>query len=213
MKFNPLCFLLLTAGDSLSPPQARSRQTYDTSLLTTPQTQCAQPLEADTEKQRRRRRSQQQWGRKIEFRAKKTRPLSHLSLEELKALTDSHLNVQSNDAVGESADEIVSGDKMNKRSSTHQINELKNLVSAWSKLASAGYISSKRSDETDADAILLTKSEMRMAAEMAEKCLKHLIAEEKYENITNDIVSVDLYHLVRSLLSICTFLCPITNLH
>ena len=196
MKFNSLYFLLLAAGDSFSPPQARSRQTCKTTFrTTTPQTQSAQSQEAETETQ--------QWYTKIEFQAKKTRPLSHLSLEELKALTLSYLDVQS-DASDENTDEVVCNNKKNENSSSHQLNELKKLISAWSKLASAGYISSKRSDEAESDAIILTKTDMRMAAEMAEMCLKHLVEKEKEGEFTSDIVSVDLYHSVR---------CSLAHLH
>jgi hypothetical protein len=126
----------------------------------------------------------------MKFSAKpdNARPFHELSLEELKILTEYHLGASDED--NNDGDEESGAEDVNIMSSYH-VHEVTKLLSSWAKLSVAGYIS----NVDTGDAVMLSKKEKVVAAEMAEKCLRRLVEEEKGGN-ERAVVTVDLYHLV-----------------
>eukprot|EP00804_Cyclotella_cryptica_P010160 CCRYP_020797-RA/>CCRYP_020797-RA protein AED:0.02 eAED:0.02 QI:63/1/1/1/1/1/4/190/880 len=167
--------------------------------------------ESELEKRQRHKRSRQRWGKYMKFHAKPadvSRPFQDLSLEELRMLTDYHLGEAHAAAVadadhddtsnhhGEKGEDGVSDAFSGRMMSSHHVHEITKLLSSWAKLAVVGYVPLKSGDTTGKDGVvMLNKKERTMAAEMAEKCLRQLVKQQKLGN-EKAIVSVDLYHLV-----------------
>lgn len=188
-KFKPLTLLLITTSDSFSPPYSKrqTRLLYPSSQQINSSTRQEIELEE-------RPSSCQEGGssRRIKkYHAKKIRPFLGLSINELTELTQYYLSAHGGVAAGQT-DGLKDDDAV--EVSFDQTHEIKRLISSWSKLSSAGYISSKPNgsgDDEALDAVMLTKKEKVLAAEMAERCLRHLI-----EGRGCDTVSMDLYHSV-----------------
>jgi len=188
-KFKPLTLLLITTSDSFSPPYSKrqTRLLYPSSQQINSSTRQEIELEE-------RPSSCQEGGssRRIKkYHAKKIRPFLGLSINELTELTQYYLSAHGGVAAGQT-DGLKDDDAV--EVSSDQTHEIKRLISSWSKLSSAGYISSKPNgsgDDEALDAVMLTKKEKVLAAEMAERCLRHLI-----EGRGCDTVSMDLYHSV-----------------
>lgn len=181
-KFNALTLLLISTSDSFSPPHYK-RQTRQ---LHQPAQQISRSTRQEIELDERPSPCAEGSSRRIKkLHAKKTRPFDGLSLDELSDLTQYYLSTQGGVVAGQT-------DGFNDDASViempfDQTHEIRRLILSWSKLSSAGYISKpNRSDDEALDAIMLTKKEKVLAAEMAERCLRHLI-EGNFDTVTMDL--------------------------
>ena len=202
MKIHSIAITLLisTAVSSFSPPCFKTRP-HHAPLPGQAASSTDATKETELEKQRQHQISGRKWGQKMKYSAKKTRPFANLSFDELKSLTEYHLSQKH-------LDSLEDNDYRVKETSSRQVHEIKKLISSWSKLASAGYMNSGSSNDIDSNVIMLTKKEKSVAAEMAERCLKTLVDEEKRRMIdgaNSSILSMDLYHSVRIFVTVCQF--------
>lgn len=184
MKLLRHSFLLLLtrATDGFSPPRLTSKSSAHVQLAA----QASAKSEIELEKQQRHRNNQKRWGRTHKFRAKKTRPFYDLSLDELKALTEYHLDLKIK-AADEAQNSSDGSQEKAEATPSNQVHQLSKLIASWSKLVSAGYITKINGEESNA--VILTKKDKVMAAEMAEECLRYLVNGQ-------NVVSMDMYHSV-----------------
>ena len=183
-KFNALTLLLISASDSFSPPyyKRQTRQLHQSAQ------QISRSTRQEIELDERPSPCAEGSSRRIKkLHAKKTRPFDGLSLDELSDLTQYYLSTQGGVVAGQTDGFKDDASQEVIEVSFDQTHEIKRLISSWSKLSSAGYISKpNRSDDEALDAIMLTKKEKVLAAEMAERCLRHLI-EGNFDTVTMDL--------------------------